>query len=167
MIRSIADFQRLWDQETEATRKLYAHLTDASLRQPIAVDHRTLGRIAWHVVTMMPDMLRRAGLPVEGITEHAPVPASAAAIHQGYEVTARSVRTAVTSAWTDAMLEEEQNLFGEAWKNGFTLLALVLHQAHHRGQMTVLMRQAGLTVPGMYGPAREEWAQWGMVAPLV
>jgi uncharacterized damage-inducible protein DinB len=38
------------------------------------------------------------------------------------------------------------------------------HQAHHRGQMTVLMRQAGLTVPGVYGPAREERAQWGTPA---
>ncbi len=27
-----------------------------------------------------------------------------------------------------------------------------------RGQMTVLMRQAVLAVPGIYGPAEEEWA---------
>ena len=31
--------------------------------------------------------------------------------------------------------------------------------------MTVLMRQAGLTVPGVYGPAKEEWATAGMEAP--
>ena len=41
------------------------------------------------------------------------------------------------------------------------------HQTHHRGQMTVLMRQAGLTVPGVYGPAREEWAAMGMEPPTV
>jgi uncharacterized damage-inducible protein DinB len=28
--------------------------------------------------------------------------------------------------------------------------------------MTVLMRQAGLVVPGVYGPAREEWAAMNM-----
>jgi hypothetical protein len=28
----------------------------------------------------------------------------------------------------------------------------------------VLMRQAGLSVPGVYGPAREEWAAMGMPA---
>jgi uncharacterized damage-inducible protein DinB len=28
--------------------------------------------------------------------------------------------------------------------------------------MTVLMRQAGLKVPGIYGPSREEWSQFGM-----
>ncbi len=31
--------------------------------------------------------------------------------------------------------------------------------------MTVLMRQAGLTVPGIYGPSKEEWANLGMEAP--
>jgi len=31
--------------------------------------------------------------------------------------------------------------------------------------MTVLMRQAGLVVPGVYGPAREEWGQYNMPAP--
>ena len=55
-------------------------------------------------------------------------------------------------------------MYGESWTVGFTLLALITHQAHHRGQMTVLMRQAGLTVPGIYGPAREEWASYGMPA---
>jgi hypothetical protein len=33
--------------------------------------------------------------------------------------------------------------------------------------MTVLMRQAGLKVPGVYGPAREEWAGMGMQAPEI
>jgi uncharacterized damage-inducible protein DinB len=44
------------------------------------------------------------------------------------------------------------------------LQALISHEIHHRGQMTVLMRQAGLKVPGIYGPAREEWAAYGMPA---
>jgi uncharacterized damage-inducible protein DinB len=44
------------------------------------------------------------------------------------------------------------------------LRVLIQHEVHHRGQMTVLMRQAGLEVPGVYGPAREEWAACGMPA---
>jgi uncharacterized damage-inducible protein DinB len=38
------------------------------------------------------------------------------------------------------------------------LTSLVRHQVHHREQMTILMRQAGIVVPGVYGPAREETA---------
>ena len=33
--------------------------------------------------------------------------------------------------------------------------------------MTVLMRQAGLRVPGIYGPAREDWSGMGMEPPSV
>lgn len=43
-------------------------------------------------------------------------------------------------------------MYGEIWARGLTLFYLITHQAHHRGQMTVLMRQAGLPVPGIYGP---------------
>ncbi|MCK4657684.1 MAG: hypothetical protein KAT85_11650, partial [candidate division Zixibacteria bacterium] len=38
---------------------------------------------------------------------------------------------------------------------------------HHRGQMTVLMRQAGLKVPGVYGPSMEEWEHFGMKKPEI
>lgn len=31
----------------------------------------------------------------------------------------------------------------------------------------VLMRQAGLKVPGTYGPAKEEWQQYGMKEPKI
>ncbi|NHN35043.1 hypothetical protein G9U52_35530 [Paenibacillus sp. S3N08] len=58
-------------------------------------------------------------------------------------------------------------MFGEPWKNGFTLNAFVKHEIHHRGQLTILMRQAGLPLPGVYGPAKEEWATMGMEAPVV
>ncbi len=44
---------------------------------------------------------------------------------------------------------------------------LLLHQTHHRGQMTVLMRQAGLPVAGMYGPTKEDWAKYGMPTPSI
>jgi hypothetical protein len=29
------------------------------------------------------------------------------------------------------------------------------------------MREAGLDVPGVYGPARQEWAAYGMKPPTV
>gem|GEM_PF-5815448 len=58
----------------------------------------------------------------------------------------------------------EDNMYGEVWKKGQTLIYLLLHQTHHRGQMTVLMRQAGLKVSGIYGPAKEEWEAMGMPA---
>jgi uncharacterized damage-inducible protein DinB len=53
-------------------------------------------------------------------------------------------------------------MYGETWKNGFSLWVLIAHQAHHRAQMIVLMREAGLKVPGVYGPSKEEWESMHM-----
>jgi uncharacterized damage-inducible protein DinB len=166
MFRRVADFQKAWDRETESTRKVLVALTDASLGQPVTKADRTLGRLAWHLATTPGEMMERTGLTVAGPTHDSPAPAAAAAIVSAYEIAAKSVADGV-AAWTDAMLEVEDEMYGEKWPRGLTLQALLVHQAHHRGQMTVLMRQAGLKVPGVYGPAREEWAAYGMPPPAV
>jgi uncharacterized damage-inducible protein DinB len=62
------------------------------------------------------------------------------------------VLEAVKSQWTDATLDASDAMYGQMWKRGYTLTALIFHQIHHRGQMTVLMRQAGLPVPGFTVP---------------
>ena len=47
-----------------------------------------------------------------------------------------------------------------------TSIVLVLHEVNHRGQLTVLMRQAGLRATGAMGPAQEDWARMGREPPL-
>ena len=111
-------------------------------------------------------MMERTGLKVAGPSHDSPPPASAGAIVAAYETASKAVADGV-AGWTDATLEVEDDMYGEKWPRGSTLQALVVHQAHHRGQMTVLMRQAGLKVPGVYGPAREEWTAYGMQPPAV
>ena len=167
MYRTIADFERAWRSESEGTLKILRGLTDASLGQAIGGDARTLGRLAWHTTCTLPEMANRTGLAVEGPDSDSPPPASAAKIAAAYESAARSLLAEITGKWTDAALAVEDDMYGESWSRGFTLAALVLHQCHHRAQMTVLMRQAGLAVPGLYGPAREEWAAYGMQPPAV
>lgn len=69
--------------------------------------------------------------------------------------------------WTDESLKQVQNAFGHDMLNAEILSLLIKHMIHHRGQMTVLMRQAGLEVPGVYGPAKEQWSQLGMEVPAI
>ncbi len=167
MFRRVADFQKAWEQEREGTLKILRALTDASLAQAVTKDDRTLGRMAWHLAQSVSEMMPRTGLAVAEPAQDAPVPKSAAAITEAYETASKAVADEIASKWTDATLEVEDDMYGMKWSRGQTLMALVVHQAHHRGQMTVLMRQAGLAVPGVYGPAREEWAAHGMTAPEV
>jgi uncharacterized damage-inducible protein DinB len=158
MYRKIADFDKDWTLEAANTRKVFANLTDASLPQPIAEGFSTLDGLGWHVAMAPGLMLGHMGLTVDAPVRGTPPPASAAEITEAYDHAARSVAETVKSAWTDEMLEEQVPIFGQSWSRGQVLSVLIRHQAHHRGQMMVLMRQAGLVVPGVYGPAKEEMA---------
>lgn len=167
MYRHVEDFVRDWQHEAEVTATVIGALTDASLTQAVVPGHRTLGRIAWHLAQTIPEMMNQTGLSVSGVDPHGPLPGSLAEIKKGYESVAAALAGEVSAKWKDADLEKEDNMYGETWKRGLTLRALLMHQAHHRGQMTVLMRQAGLRVPGIYGPALEDWAAYGQPAPSV
>jgi len=108
-------------------------------------------------------MPHRAGLPV---AEEQAAFDKTSDIVAAYERANNNFVEALKQSWKDEDLKKEANMYGEVWKNGATLFILVTHQAHHRGQMTVLMRQAGLKVIGVYGPAKEEWLQMNM-EPMV
>jgi uncharacterized damage-inducible protein DinB len=166
MFRRIADFEKAWKDESDATLKVLRTLTDASLAQAVGAEGRSLARLGWHLAETIPEMMGRTGLEIGGPAYDSPPPASAAAIADAYAGASAALLAALRS-WTDASLEVEDDMYGERWPRGITLQALVAHQAHHRGQMTVLMRQAGLRVPGVYGPAREDWASMGMPVPKV
>jgi uncharacterized damage-inducible protein DinB len=164
MYRSIEDFLQAWQYESGMTVNVLRRLTDESLAQPVADDHFTLGSLAWHVTSALTTMLGQVGLPVEGPDRTTPQPATAAEIAAAYEAAAESVAQAVRQ-WSDEDLPGEIQIFRYTWTRGRTLMFFLLHQAHHRGQMTVLMRQAGLEVPGVYGPSREERAAMLAAAP--
>jgi uncharacterized damage-inducible protein DinB len=167
MFTTIKHFETAWKQESGNTRKMLEALTDDSLEQSVADDHRTLGRMAWHITQSIPDMGNRTGLNVTGPSEKDPVPATADEIRKSYDEAASTLMSEVTGKWKDDTLKVEDDLFGETWKRGLTLRILIDHEIHHRGQMTVLMRQAGLKVPGLYGPSREEWANYGAPPPEI
>ncbi len=166
MFRRIADFEKSWTADSEATLKVLRTLTDASLGQRVAPGERTLGRLAWHLTCTLGEMPGHVGLEVDSPAYDSEAPGSAAAIATAYETASRSLLAQV-KAWNDATLDLEDDMYGQRWTRGFTLHALLEHQIHHRGQMTVLMRQAGLKPPGIYGPAREDWASMGMEPPRV
>lgn len=167
MFHTVTAFCHTWEPEIERTQKILKHITNASMAQAVNKDGRSLGRIAWHLVTSIPEMMNRTGLKIERPHPDDPVPATAREVFQIYNHAAIALMDQVRSGWTDESLEIMDEMYGERWKRSKTLQALVFHQIHHRGQMTVLMRQAGLQIPGIFGPARQEWAQWGMEPPEV
>ena len=162
MYRTIQDFLNDWTQENNSTLRVFKNLTDASLKQKVSAEGRSLGHLAWHIVLTLGEMGDKAGLKVNAPLENAPDPNTASLIVEAYEKAGLSLASEVKQKWNDGMLLEEINMYGEKWTRTATLASIVKHQIHHRAQMTVLMRQAGLKVPGIYGPSREEWSQYGM-----
>ena len=162
MYRAIEDFREDWQYESEMTLRVLRGLTDASLDRRVTPEGRSIGRLAWHITASVAEMLTHAGLSVDGPPDETEEPAVAARIADAYEEVARDALEVVTTKWPDRALLDEVPMYGEKWRRGKVLDVLILHQTHHRAQLTVLMRQAGLVVPGCYGPAREEWADFGM-----
>ena len=164
MLRTIEDFQKDWAYETEMTEKVLRALTDESLGQKVYAEGRDLGFLAWHLTQTLGEMLGLVKLNIDAPDHMAPRPDSAAEIVEAYDKPAKSVTDEINANWTDETLLQTDEMYGETWARGLTLFYLITHQAHHRGQMTVLMRQAGLPVPGVYGPSKEEWAAFGAPA---
>lgn len=171
MYRKLDDFRSAWNQEQPGVIKFLTAIPDSAAGQTVAEGHRDLRRLAWHLVETLIEMPARTGLKVphgEAFLAHQPLPMpdTLSEIRAAYEAASTALLEAL-QAWDDATLEVLDDMYGMQWPRGLTLHILVLHQAHHLGQMSVLMRQAGLRVPGLFGPAKEEWAEYGMEAPQV
>ncbi len=162
LIKSINDFLGAWKYESDSTLKVFGNLSDESLNQKITADGRSLGFIAWHITQSIGEMMSKTGLEFPGYVDRAPVPASVNEIKSSYEKYSSAMTEQIEKNWSDEMLQDDLNMYGQIWKRADVLSSLIAHQTHHRGQMTVLMRQAGLKVPGVYGPSKEEWAIYGM-----
>ena len=156
MFTTVADFLATWAHESAQTARVMSALTDDSLGQRVAEGYRSLGELAWHVVASQREIAGKTGLEYDAPTNRDPVPVRAAEIHSAYVDAAKSLAGAVQRQWTDASLRDTDEIYGRQWARGFTLSVVLSHEVHHRGQMTVLMRQAGLKVPGVYGPSADE-----------
>lgn len=155
-----------YEQERANTLKLLDGLTDESLDKPQMENIRTLGRAAWHIVTTYPEMCALIGITIDGPGEKDPIPKKASEIADAYRAATGALMRALKT-WSNDDLMKEDSLYGETWPRGKSLWVFLVHEIHHRAQMTVLMRLAGLPVPGLYGPSREEWDAYGKEPPQV
>lgn len=160
MFTTLEEFAKEFEQESALTEKVLDALTDESLSQAVSDNGRTLGRLAWHLVHGF-NYMAQLGLTYDEPFAANQVPASAAEIASEYRRLKGAFMRAVRQTWTDESLKQELDLFGEKWTLGAVFRFNLSHEIHHRGQMTVLMRQAGLRVPGLYGPSSDEWIEMG------
>jgi uncharacterized damage-inducible protein DinB len=157
MYNKVDDFVNSYSHESQVTSSQLDALTDESLNRPKAEGHSNLGQIALHIAQAPIQILNQHGLGVED--KPVPEPLTAKFIADEYRRTSAAVIAGVKAKWNDAQLHDTANIFGMEMPLGKWLHALEKHEVHHRGQLSVLQRQAGLPVPSIYGPNKEQTDQ--------
>ena len=162
MVRQLDDFLQEWTYESESTLNLFKLIPDELLALKEHEMIRSMGKLCWHITITLSEMLNRTGLSVDGPAEDSETPQHMNEIIDAYQTSSQSILDNIKATWNNETLNDEVDMYGQVWKKGTVLDVLIKHQAHHRGQLTVLMRVAGLKVPGVYGPSKEEWSEYGM-----
>ena len=154
MYRRVEDFIEDWSNSAAGTLNVIKAITNDKLDQAIVEGHNSLGWLAWHLVGAAGAFGHFSGLQIPGPSRDEPMPTDVSEIVHAYEKVIDAYKTEAAKL-TDEMLLEEVTGFAGPVARGKLLRDFIDHQTHHRGQMTVLLRQAGLTVPGIMGPTKE------------
>lgn len=165
MYVTVSDFIKEWNREAMLTQKVLDGLTDDSLKQQVYPEGRTLGRIAWHFTMNIPDYLSHFRVKMQRAENEENVPSSSKEIAETFKKLSEEAALAIEQQWTDDSLSQTQKAFGREETNAQILMGLIKHIVHHRGQLTILIRQAGLKPFGVYGPSKEDWVNLGVTNP--
>jgi uncharacterized damage-inducible protein DinB len=142
--------------ESQVTSNVLGALTDAALAQEKAPGHNmNAGDIAWHIATAPIYMLSQVGFDFDMAQVAKPEKMTVAKIKSMYDTISTQVKEQ-TAAKTPEDLAKVYHVFNMMdWPASQMLGILMHHEIHHRGQLSVMMRQAGLKVPSIYGPTHE------------
>ena len=164
MYRKIEDFIADWKSEESSTIKIFSNVTEQTKSNKANENTRSLERLAWHITQTLTEMPFRAAIIEADYLDNKPIPESFDEIISAYQKHSNELLKLVQEKWKDADLTGNIEVYGQQWERRKVLSVLVQHQIHHRAQMTILMRLQGIAVPGIYGPAKEEWSKYGMKA---
>ena len=151
------------EQEAQTTRRVLERVPGSQLAWRPHEKARTLGQLALHVAIVPGGVaeLIASPSPAQAPTFTDPSPASAGelvpaldqSIAKAKQVLGGMDDGTLTATWR--MMQGERELF--AVPRVALLRSIMLnHWYHHRGQLTVYLRQLGVPVPSIYGPSADE-----------
>jgi len=152
------------EQEAQTTRRVLERVPDDRLTWRPHPKARTLGELAMHVATTPGNVARLsatspAQAPRFEDLEQRPgraadlVPSLNASVEEAKAVLRTMDDAALGATWT--LMRGDRQLL--AMPRGALLRAIMLnHWYHHRGQLTVYLRELDVAVPSVYGPSADE-----------
>src|SRR5436190_13383365 len=150
------------DQEARTTRRVLERVPADRLGWKPHDKSMSLGQLALHVATVpgaIAEMSRKSPFTVGQFVQPSPgsaaelVPALNQSLARAREILLTMDETSLADIWraTDGQREVM------ALPVGALLRSIMLnHWYHHRGQLSVYLRQVGALVPSIYGPSADE-----------
>ena len=151
------------EQETQTTRRVLERVPADQLAWRPHEKARTLGELALHVATVPGAVAQLVAAPspaqMPRFTDPTPqsaselIPALDRSIANAKQVLGAMDDATILSTWR--LMRDERELF--AAPRVAVLRSIMLnHWYHHRGQLTVYLRELGVPIPSIYGPSADE-----------
>ena len=151
------------EREAKTTRRVLERVPDNQLTWRPHPKARTLGDLALHVATVPGGVAELVASPSPAQVPQfaAPSPNSAAELIPALDQSIAKAKkalggmddVAVMTTWR--LMQGERELF--AVPRVALLRSIMLnHWYHHRGQLTVYLRELGVPIPSIYGPSADE-----------
>ena len=158
MYSNLNDFLSAYAMEHGTTVKVLQALSNDKLGHEKAPGDTPVAELAWHIATAPGYMISHEGAGIE--VDYVPpagvsVDAIVAECSRVYDATVAASKDKLA----ERDLAQPSTWFGFELPLGAWLNMIVNHEVHHRGQLTAMMRNAGLKVPGCYGPNKEEFEE--------
>ena len=150
------------EQETHATRRVLERVPEDQLHWRPHPKSQSLGELALHVASIPGALAEVSTRPFDVAT---PIPRpSAENVGELLDTLAQSVARAteiLRSMGDGGLAAQWQMLDGERelWslpRGAFLRSTMLNHWYHHRGQLTVYLRQLGVPLPAVYGDSADE-----------
>jgi uncharacterized damage-inducible protein DinB len=151
------------EEEAKTTRRVLERVPHDSLTWRPHPKARTLGELALHVASVPGAVaeLVSARSPVQAPQFKDPAPASAAELVPALDAAIAKAKECLGGMDDEMVLATWRMMLGERELLALPRLAMLRsvmlnHWYHHRGQLSVYLRELDVPVPSIYGPSADE-----------
>lgn len=152
------------DQETQTTRRVLERVPNDQLAWKPHEKARTLGQLALHIATLPGGIAELVASPSPARAPQFtsdPSPASAADLIPLLDASIAKAKKVLGSMDSEALMATWRLMQGNREvlavpRIVFLRSVMLNHWYHHRGQLTVYLRELGAPIPSIYGPSADE-----------
>ena len=151
------------EQEAQTTRRLLERVPEERLTWRPHAKARTLGELALHVATVPGGVAEFVSQPspvqAPQFTDPSPLaasellPALDESIAKAKKILGEMDDTALLETWR--IMNGDREIFAIP-RIGFVRSIMLNHWYHHRGQLSVYLRELDVPIPSIYGPTADE-----------